>query len=101
MSLPQKHQIRISAILDLYDWRIVSHVIGDSNNNTLVFKTFDAAVFANPDARPLFHSDRGFQYANRVFYAKLEQQGMTQSMSRVAKCIENGPMEGFWGIIKR
>jgi transposase InsO family protein len=26
---------------------------------------------------------------------------MIQSMSRVAKCIDNGPMEGFWGIIKR
>ncbi len=26
---------------------------------------------------------------------------MTQSMSRVAKCVDNGPMEGFWGIIKR
>ena len=22
-------------------------------------------------------------------------------MSRVAKCIDNGPTEGFWGIIKR
>ena len=22
-------------------------------------------------------------------------------MSRVAKCIDNGPMEGFWDIIKR
>ena len=27
--------------------------------------------------------------------------GMKQSMSRVGKCIDNGPMEGFWGIIKR
>lgn len=26
---------------------------------------------------------------------------MTQSMSRVAHCIHNGPMEGFWGILKR
>ena len=26
---------------------------------------------------------------------------MTRSMSRVAKCIENGPVEGFWGILKR
>jgi len=26
---------------------------------------------------------------------------MTQSMSRVGRCIDNGPMEGFWGIIKR
>ena len=26
---------------------------------------------------------------------------MTQSMSRVAHCIDNDPMEGFWGILKR
>ena len=26
---------------------------------------------------------------------------MTQSMSRVGKRIDNGPMEGFWGILKR
>ena len=39
-------------------------------------------------------------YTNRSFYAKLEATGMTQSMSRVAKCIDNGAMEGFWGIIK-
>jgi len=25
---------------------------------------------------------------------------MTQSMSRVGCCIDNGPTEGFWGIIK-
>jgi len=43
----------------------------------------------------------GGQYTNRAFHSKLEAAGMTQSMSRVAKCIDNGPMEGFWGIIKR
>ena len=26
---------------------------------------------------------------------------MTQSMSRVARSIDNGPMEGFWGVLKR
>ncbi|WP_156036006.1 IS3 family transposase [Butyrivibrio sp. AE3004] len=95
------HKIYLSAILDLYDRRIVSYVISDSNNNPLVFDTFDAAIVANPGATPLCHSDRGFQYTNRLFHAKLEAAGMTQSMSRVAKCIDNGPMEGFWGIIKR
>ncbi|MBQ5514701.1 MAG: IS3 family transposase, partial [Oscillospiraceae bacterium] len=49
---------------------------------------------------PLFHSDRGFQYTNRVFHQKLVNVGMEQSMSRVGKCIDNGPMEGFWGILK-
>ena len=95
------HKVYLSAILDLYDRRIVSYVISDSNNNPLVFDTFDAAIAANPGATPLCHSDRGFQYTNRLFRAKLEAAGMTQSMSRVAKCIDNGPMEGFWGIIKR
>ena len=28
-------------------------------------------------------------------------RAMTQRMSRVAHCIDNGPMEGFWGILKR
>ena len=95
------HKVYLSAILDLYDRRIVAYVVGERNDNQLVFKTFDRAVKANPDAHPLFHSDRGFQYTNRTFHHKLEKAGMTQSMSRVAKCIDNGPMEGFWGILKR
>lgn len=95
------HKIFLSAILDLYDRRIVAFEILDRNNNKLVFDTFDKAVKANPDAHPLFHSDRGFQYTNRLFHHKLERAGMTHSMSRVAHCIDNGPMEGFWGIIKR
>jgi transposase InsO family protein len=95
------HKVYLSAILDLYDRRIVSYVVSNSNNNALVFDTFDAAIAANPGATPLCHSDRGFQYTNRIFHAKLEAAGMTQSMSRVAKCIDNGPMEGFWGILKR
>ena len=96
-----KHKVYLSAILDLYDRRIVAYTIGDSNNNHLVFSNFDDAVAKNPDAHPLFHSDRGFQYTNRTFHTKLEKAGMKQSMSRVAKCIDNGPMEGFWGILKR
>lgn len=95
------HKIYLSAILDLYDRRIVSYVISDKNDNPLVFKTFDKAVRKNPEAQPLFHSDRGYQYTNRTFHKKLERAGMTQSMSRVAHCIDNGPMEGFWGILKR
>lgn len=97
----EKHKIYLSAILDLYDRRIVSYVIRDHNNNSLVFDTVDEAIRINPGVHPLFHSDRGFQYTNRGFHNKLAAAGITQSMSRVAKCIDNGPMEGFWGILKR
>lgn len=98
---PEVRKLYLSAILDLYDRRIVAFVIGDSNNNPLVFETFDAAIAAAPGAHPLFHSDRGFQYTSRVFHEKLKNAGMKQSMSRVAHCLDNGPMKGFWGILKR
>lgn len=95
------HKLYLSAILDLCDRRIVSYALSERNDNPLVYKTFDKAVQANPDAHPLFHSDRGYQYTSREFHHKLIQAGMVQSMSRVAHCIDNGPMEGFWGILKR
>ena len=98
---PVVHKLYLSTILDLYDRRIVAYILRDRNDNPLVLDTLDAAIAANPDAHPLFHSDRGFQYTNRVFYNKLQKAGMQQSMSRVGKCIDNGPMEGFWGILKR
>lgn len=95
------HKIYLSAILDLYDRRIVAYVISDRNDNPLVFNTFKQAVQENPCAHPLFHSDRGFQYTNRTFHHMVEEAGMTQSMSRAGYCTDNGPMEGFWGILKR
>ena len=93
-------KLYLSAILDLYDRRIVTYKIMESNNNELVFSTFDEAVRLNPDAHPIFHSDRGFQYTNKLFHQKLTNAGMIQSMSRVGRCIDNGPMEGWWGILK-
>ena len=63
----------LSAIIDLYDNSIVSYVLGHSNNNKLVFDTFDLAIERNPNAIPLFHSDRGFQYTSKAFKLKLDK----------------------------
>lgn len=93
-------KVYLSAILDIFDRRIVSYKIGTSNNNQLVFETFNEAIADNPTAHPLFHSDRGFQYTSKTFHNMLMKAGMRQSMSRVGRCIDNGPMEGFWGILK-
>lgn len=90
----------LSAILDLKDKSIVSYVMSRRNDNQLVFDTFEAAVNKYPDAKPLFHSDRGYQYTSKVFKTKLDAAGMVRSMSRVGRCIDNGPMEAFWGTLK-
>ena len=97
---PVIHKLYLSAILDLYDLTPVSWVVSRRNDNKLVLDTFEQAIQNNPDAKPIFHSDRGFQYTSRVFQGNLQKQGMTQSMSRVGHCIDNGPTENFWGIVK-
>lgn len=90
----------LSAILDLHDKTIVAYVLGHSNNNDLVFRTLDLALNVSLGASPMIHSDRGFQYTSIGFKQRLDAAGMIQSMSRVGRCIDNGPMEGFWGSLK-
>ena len=97
---PVVHKLYLSAILDLYDLSPVAWGVSRRNDNKLVLDTFEKAIRANPNAKPIFHSDRGFQYTSKLFQKKLLQQGMTQSMSRVGHCIDNGPTENFWGIVK-
>ena len=93
-------RVYLSAILDIKDKSIVSHTVMRNNSSRLADIVFDDAVRNNPNATPLFHSDRGVQYTRQVFQDKLEASGMIQSMSRVGRCIDNSPMESFWSIIK-
>lgn len=48
----------LSAIIDLGDNRIIAWTLRHSNNNELVLENFREAVKLNPDAHPIFHSDR-------------------------------------------
>lgn len=97
----KRGNIYLSVILDLCGKRPVAYEYSDHNDNPLVFNTFEKALAVNPEATPLFHSDRGYQYTSKTFRQKIIDARMTQSMSRVARWIDNGPMEGFWGIMKR
>lgn len=90
----------LSAIIDLYDHSIVSWELGHSNNNLLVINTIKKAMDKNSGVRPLLHSDRGFQYTS-YDYKKLETTyKFTKSMSRVGRCLDNQPIEHFWGTFK-
>ncbi|QIK58247.1 IS3 family transposase [Erysipelothrix sp. HDW6A] len=93
-------KLYLSAIVDLYDLSVVSYQISTKNDNILVLDTFKAAFNKYPGVSPLVHSDRGFQYTSHIFKKLLVYQGCTQSMSRVGCCIDNGPIENFWGQIK-
>ncbi len=90
----------LSAILDLYGRNIVAFSISRRNNTPLVLSTFHQAFEKYPDAKPLVHSDRGVQYTSRTFRKEMASADVSHSMSRVGRCLDNAPMEGFWGIMK-
>lgn len=93
-------KLYISPVLDLYDRYPVGFAVAEKNDTILTDNALETAHNAYPTATPLYHSDRGFQYTRTVFKTKLESYGMVQSMSRVSRCIDNGPCEGFQGLFK-
>ena len=90
----------ISPVLDLYDNYPVTLEVSERNDATLANKSLETAHNKYPDSTPLYHSDRGSAYTRTMFKRLLENHGMTQSMSRVSKCIDNGPCESFQGRFK-
>ena len=48
----------------------------------------------------LIHSDQGFHYTNPRYIEVLKELKMIQSMSAKGKCIDNAPIESFFGHLK-
>lgn len=90
----------LSAILDYGANKIVAYKLSKHNNNALVRDTVTQIEDVIIPTKTLLHSDRGYQYTSHDFKKFVEKHHIIQSMSRVGKCIDNGPMENFWGIIK-
>ena len=90
----------MNAIKDLYDGSVIAYHISKNNDNPLVMENLRKAMEANPGATPLIHSDRGSQYTSREYRMVTTQYQMTRSMSRVGKCIDNAPIESFFGHFK-
>ena len=52
------------------------------------------------NARPIFHSDQGWQYQHSEYQRLLKEHNIIQSMSRKGNCMDNGAMENFFGRLK-
>ncbi len=61
----------LRAILNLVDKSIVSFVIGNSNNNVLIFEIFYTAYKQHTNAKSIFHSVQVYQYISKVSKEKL------------------------------
>src|SRR5699024_11392514 len=89
-----------SAILDYGENKIIAYKLSKHNNNALVRDTMTQIENDIIPTKTLFHSDRGFQYKSHSFKQFIEKNQIIQSMSRVGRCIVNGPIEHLCCIIK-
>ena len=87
--------------MDLFNREIVSYSISLSPNLWQIREMLDGLFEKLPaDARPVFHSDQGWQYQHAEYQRLLAEHNITQSMSRKGNCMDNGAMENFFGRLK-
>ncbi|MGL4998295.1 IS3 family transposase [Cetobacterium sp.] len=93
-------KIYMCTTFDLYDKSILSYSLSNKANTELVLRVLENSYTKEIPENAVLHSDRGSQFTSLEYKEALERLGVTHSMSRVGKCIDNGPMEGFFGNIK-
>ena len=95
-----ERKIYLSPIMDLHTKEILSYNIGYSPNVHLVTDMLDQAINGRDISHLTIHSDQGFHYQNRSYISRLEENKITQSMSRKGNCLDNAVIENFFGILK-
>lgn len=93
--------IYLAAVKDLATREIVGWAMSDRLKGSLAV---DAMRMALQNRRPppglICHSDRGVQYACGDYRKLLRTHGARASMSGKGNCLDNAPMESFFGSLK-
>ena len=94
-------KLYLSPILDMHNREIVSYNISRSPGYMQIADMLNKAFNKYDDLSNLiFHSDQGWQYQMYHYRKALKERGITQSMSRKGNCLDNSPMENFFGKMK-
>ena len=87
----------LSVVKDIASGEVVAWHLSPYITMELVLRTIDQ-MKQYQDA--LIHSDQGFHYTNPEYIEKVEALEMIQSMSRKGNCVDNAPVESFFGHLK-
>lgn len=97
----QGRKAYLSVIKDIASKEVVSWQL--SGNLTMKFvldSVNDLKSIKTLNDKTIIHSDQGFHYTNPAFIAKVKALKLVQSMSRKGNCIDNSPIESFFGHLK-
>ena len=96
-------RLYLAAVKDLCTKEIVGKATSNRIDIRLSNMALDRALakLSSKERRGLMvHSDQGFHFTHFSFRKKLSDNGIKQSMSRKGNCIDNAPIESFFGYIK-
>jgi transposase InsO family protein len=93
--------VHLSPIIDCFDGMVVSWTVGTSPDAELVNTMLDEAILHLPEGEhPIIHSDRGCHYRWPGWISRMENAGLTRSMSKKGCSPDNSACEGFFGRLK-
>ena len=88
----------LSVIKDIASGEVVAWNLSEHLEMKLVLDTvrFMKGIYSGA----MIHSDQGFHYTNPLYIEMVEELNMVQSMSGKGNCIDNAPIESFFGHLK-
>ena len=97
-----EQRLYLSPILDAYNSEIISYTLSHHPTIKLTNSMLNKAIKRiDTNDNLVIHSDQGFHYQHSSWSNKLKKLNIRQSMSRKGNCLDNSPMENFFGILKQ
>jgi putative transposase len=97
----QQEFIYLAVVVDVYSRRVVGWNISRRLDSRVAQQALESALIQRQPAPGLIHhSDRGLQYACREYVQRLEENGITISMSRPGNPYDNAWAESFMKTLK-
>ena len=94
-------KVYLSPIVDCFDGLLVTWNISTSPDAKLVNKMLDNAISKlQPGDKPIIHSDRGVHYRWPGWIERMNNTGLTRSMSKKGCSPDNSACEGVFGRLK-
>lgn len=90
----------LSATKDLASKEIVAFNVNPNLGLEIAYQGLDNLLKTKKINGLIIHSDQGVHYTNLLYINKLKEFGVTQSMSRKGNCLDNAPIESFFGHLK-
>ena len=91
--------VYLSVIKDIASGEVIAWYLSMYLEMTLVTETLKAIKLESFE-NVMIHSDQGFHYTNLVYIDIVKELKMVQSMSGKGNCIDNAPIESFFGHLK-